>query len=117
MPYSAGTREEREEREEREGRKEREEREEREGRRRKNREVARPTTHLRIRHRAGLEPAVEDLIDAAEHALALFAFDGEMVNRVAVEVGDGLDAGQFLELSDRLNDDDLLAIIAHCIYG
>ena len=45
--------------------------------------ASRRTTAARTR----LEPAVKDVVHAPQHALALAGWDGEVVDKVAVQVG------------------------------
>jgi hypothetical protein len=56
---------------------------------------------------ARLEPAVKDLLDTLQLPLTLLRRDRDVVNLVAVEVGDALDARQLLELGDRRDADNL----------
>mmetsp|Transcript_11764 Transcript_11764/g.30959 ORF Transcript_11764/g.30959 Transcript_11764/m.30959 type:complete len:724 (-) Transcript_11764:1012-3183(-) len=65
---------------------------------------------LRVRHRAALEPAVEDLVDALELAAALGRLELDVVDRLAVQVGDLL-TRKLLELFDGPNHLELLAVI------
>mmetsp|Transcript_41792 Transcript_41792/g.110426 ORF Transcript_41792/g.110426 Transcript_41792/m.110426 type:complete len:1093 (+) Transcript_41792:362-3640(+) len=64
----------------------------------------------RVGHRAALEPAVEDLVDALEHPLALLRRDLDVVDEVAVEVRD-LAASVLLELRHRADADNLLEVV------
>mmetsp|Transcript_53427 Transcript_53427/g.138155 ORF Transcript_53427/g.138155 Transcript_53427/m.138155 type:complete len:362 (+) Transcript_53427:2201-3286(+) len=68
---------------------------------------------LRIRHRARLKPAVEYLVDALEHPLALGRWDREVIDVLPMQVGDRRDAGALLELLDARDDHHLLAVVAH----
>ena len=65
---------------------------------------------LRVRHRARLEPAVEDLVDAAERSAALGGRELDIVEELAVDVVADLLARPLLELLDRADDDGLLAV-------
>ncbi|EPY28156.1 hypothetical protein STCU_05273 [Strigomonas culicis] len=68
---------------------------------------------LRVRHGAGLEPAVEHLARAAQRRVALaLARDGDVVYVLAVDVGDALHARQLLQLRHAADDDHLLPVLA-----
>ena len=67
-----------------------------------------------VGHGTRLEPAVKDLLDTLEGALALLAGDGDVVDLVTVEIVDlTLVAGKLLELLDAANADNLLTVVAH----
>ena len=66
--------------------------------------------HLGVRHRARLEPAVEDFVDAAERAAALGGRQLDAVEELTVDVVADLLARPLLELLDRADDDGLLAV-------
>lgn len=42
--------------------------------------------HLSVRHAPALKPAVKHIINTPQHTLALAAWDGDVVNKVTVEV-------------------------------
>mmetsp|Transcript_22495 Transcript_22495/g.73070 ORF Transcript_22495/g.73070 Transcript_22495/m.73070 type:complete len:643 (+) Transcript_22495:1232-3160(+) len=67
---------------------------------------------LRVRHAPALEPAVEDVLDAFEHAKlgAALRRDGEVVDEVTVYIRD-LGARQLLELLDGADDHLLLTVV------
>mmetsp|Transcript_41508 Transcript_41508/g.130922 ORF Transcript_41508/g.130922 Transcript_41508/m.130922 type:complete len:397 (-) Transcript_41508:157-1347(-) len=65
---------------------------------------------LRVRHRARLEPAVEDLVDALEGSLALLRGELDVVDELAVQVAHH-HAREPLKLLLGADDDDLLAVV------
>ena len=54
-----------------------------------------------------LEPAIEDLLDALEHASAFFRGDRNVVYLFAMYVRNAFDARQLLKLRYRADADDL----------
>ena len=67
---------------------------------------------LGVGHGTRLEPAVKDLLDTLELALALLRGDGDVVNLVLVQIVDAGDTGQLFELLNGTNADDLLHVVA-----
>lgn len=55
---------------------------------------------LAVRHRTALEPAVENLLDSAKHALAFLGGDRDFVDVLAVQVVDFFNARQLAQLLD-----------------
>ena len=66
--------------------------------------------HLGVRHRARLEPAVEDFVDASERSAALGGRELDVVEELTVDVVADLLPRPLLELLDRADDDGLLAV-------
>jgi hypothetical protein len=54
-----------------------------------------------------LEPTIKDFFNPLQITLALFGRNGDVVNRLSVEVLDASDTGKLLELSNRADADNL----------
>ena len=63
------------------------------------------------RHGSTFEPAVKDLGDSLQHALALLRRDLDVVNILSVDVSDRAAACESFKLFDRADADDLFAIV------
>jgi len=69
---------------------------------------------LRVGHRAALEPTIKDLGDAAKRRIAGNATrKSDVVDLVAVKIGDTSDATQAFELGNATDHHDLAVILAH----
>ena len=68
---------------------------------------------LRVGHRAALEPAIEHLRHAPQDFARFWRANLQMIDAVAMQVGDWRAAAEALELFDRRWADDLAVVVAH----
>lgn len=62
---------------------------------------------LCVWHASGLEPTIKDFLDSAKDAFTLLGGDGDVINLVSVQIGDGIDSRQLSQLVNRSDANDL----------